>query len=138
MMSRRGNTWYIAAKHPNETVAAFVFLTKIDKGCWGYKDMDETCGPNASEAPKKLIALLTPTDNAYALAWRQRCLDRKAPKRYAVGAKITLTEAVNFKGYPPQTEFTRIEYHPGKFCWQNPLIGYCRLPTSVLETARLH
>lgn len=40
---------------------------------FGFKDMDETCGPNESDCPEKIMKLLTPTDNEYALRWRERC-----------------------------------------------------------------
>lgn len=40
---------------------------------FGYKDMDETAGPYESKCPNSILDLLTPTDNEYALAWRERC-----------------------------------------------------------------
>ncbi len=40
---------------------------------FGYKDMDESMGPVESECPEVILDLLTPTDGAYALAWRARC-----------------------------------------------------------------
>lgn len=50
------------------------FLPKARDGyTFGYKDMDETCGPNASRCPVRILDLLTETDNAYALRWRERC-----------------------------------------------------------------
>lgn len=47
---------------------------------FGYKDMDETEGPNESRCPARILGLLSPTDNEYALHWRQRCLDNLAGK----------------------------------------------------------
>ncbi|MEP9404283.1 DUF6927 domain-containing protein [Sphingomonas silueang] len=41
---------------------------------FGYKDMDETMGPCEAECPERILSLLTPTDNEYALQWRRRCL----------------------------------------------------------------
>lgn len=54
-------------------VFAAVILTSIEDGAWGYKDMDETCGPNACEAPRSILGLLSSTSNPYALDWRARC-----------------------------------------------------------------
>lgn len=54
-------------------VFAAVILTSIENGEWGYKDLDETCGPNASEAPRSILALLSPTTREWALDWRKRC-----------------------------------------------------------------
>lgn len=88
--SWNGNTCYVACKITNyekarSEVVGFVILTKsyMEDGTrwWGYKDMDENMGPNESKAPKSLIAKLSPTTNEYALAWRKRCLERKAPPK---------------------------------------------------------
>ena len=38
---------------------------------FGYKDMEETCGPYMFKCPEKILKLLTPTDNEYALKWRE-------------------------------------------------------------------
>lgn len=60
------------------TVWAAVILlhygaTKHDSHDFGYKDMDETMGPNESECPARILDLLTPTDSEYANGWRARC-----------------------------------------------------------------
>ena len=62
-------------------VFAVVILTSIENGEWGYKDMDEACGPNASEAPRSIRAHLSPTTREWALDWRKRC--RETLKRVA-------------------------------------------------------
>ena len=76
-----GSTYYAAvtterAGKPTEVRAA-VFLTcgkvKHDGCIWGYKDMDETMGPNESKCPASILALLTPTDSKWANEWRERC-----------------------------------------------------------------
>ena len=56
-----------------------IFITSTcmkDYYNFGYKDMDETMGPGDCDCPKSIIALLSETDNEYALYWRQKCLDR--------------------------------------------------------------
>ena len=76
-----GSVYYAAVtteKPGKETeVLAAVFLTcgrvKHDGCLWGYKDMDETCGPNESKCPASILALLTPTDSQWANEWRERC-----------------------------------------------------------------
>ena len=50
-----------------------VFLTQIGGYGWGYKDLDETMGPVASEAPAAILDRLTPTTAPHALDWRERC-----------------------------------------------------------------
>lgn len=43
---------------------------------FGYKVMDETMGPFMYECPERILRLLTPTDNEYALRWREKCWER--------------------------------------------------------------
>ncbi|TRW94276.1 hypothetical protein FNJ84_19750 [Paracoccus sp. M683] len=119
LISRKGSVWYAAVRaepaagrldtgrDPTghfETDAtggytfAAVFLTTTSKGEWGYKDMDETSGPNQAEAPAKLLDLLSPTSAEYALAWRQRCRDHAARtnRRLKPGDVIRLTIPLRF------------------------------------------
>jgi hypothetical protein len=48
---------------------------------FGYKDMDETVGPNESACPAAILNLLTPTEFPYAKAWRQRCREHLTARR---------------------------------------------------------
>ena len=75
-------TYYAAIKivrpDRDREVTALVCLVRYnprDRGgyVFGYKDMDETMGPCEAECPPAILDLLTPTKNAYALAWRERC-----------------------------------------------------------------
>lgn len=131
--------WYMAARRlPNPEVFALIFLTNNSKGEFAIKTMDETVGPNEARAPKSLIAKLSPTTSKYALDWRQRCLDYASRPRFKPGDRITLTNPVHFKGYPPQTEFIGDSYFSrGKprFCWLNTTIGKCRLSQRSLRGA---
>lgn len=71
-----GTTWFAAIKQlcSNEIWAA-VYLTAIDKGDFGYKDMDETMGPYDYRCPKSILKLLTPTKNMFANGWREKCYE---------------------------------------------------------------
>ena len=53
---------------------------------FGYKDMDETVGPNEADCPESILNLLTPTEYPYAKAWRTRCREN-ATKRRALSQK---------------------------------------------------
>jgi hypothetical protein len=48
---------------------------------FGYKDMDETVGPNESDCPQAILDLLTPTKYPYAQTWRTRCRENAAARR---------------------------------------------------------
>jgi hypothetical protein len=88
-------------------VWAAVFMLKFvpkdrDGYTFGYKDMDETVGPNIDRCPAKILDLLTPTDSEYANGWRQRCRDRialRARNKVSDGDIIKLEHALNYTGY---------------------------------------
>lgn len=67
-------------------VFAVVFLTSTnakDYYSFGYKDMDESMGPGSDDCPIGILDLLSPTDNEFANAWRDRCR-AKAEKKKAI------------------------------------------------------
>lgn len=112
-----GSTWYVAVKvtgrdkvfdfeqaEDGSYVFAAVFLTQVYKGDWGYKDMDETMGPNQSNCPKGILDLLSPTTSQYALEWRERC--RRPKIRVKTGDKLRIKEAWE----PYGTDFEKIQY----------------------------
>jgi hypothetical protein len=47
---------------------------------FGYKDMDESMGPNYYNCPTEILDMLSVTDSEYANAWRARCRDIIARK----------------------------------------------------------
>ena len=136
-ISQKGNVWYAAVRvEPKEgrlpsgldatgdyetdatggyTFAA-VFLTSRENGEWGYKSMDETMGPNAADAPLKLIDLLSPTTNEGARAWRQRCRDNAAlaSRSLKAGDVIRLDQPLRFTdGSERQTFRVSTDKYPG-------------------------
>ena len=95
-----GSTYYAAVKplkkygsdgkevvdipETEQKVFGVVFLTSTDTKDYfnfSYKDMDETMGPWESNCPNSILDLLSPTDNEYANAWRQRCRDNLEKKK---------------------------------------------------------
>ena len=90
-----GSVYYAAVRGLNQCedngniyaetpVFAVVFLTSTDSKDYfnfSYKDMSETMGPYESNCPKCILDLLSPTDNEYANAWRQRCRENLAKKK---------------------------------------------------------
>ena len=114
-LSKVGSTWYVAVrKRPlngvpiaqdhfmtaedGSFVFAAVFLVRYDQGCFGYKDMDETMGPNESRAPisliRKLSPLIEPKDDEdtrhWAQNWRARCKAYAEIPSYQAGDVIAL------------------------------------------------
>lgn len=99
-----GSTYYAAVRNKDGKVWAAVFLTcgrtKFDNTAWGYKDMDETMGPNEDKCPASVLAMLSPTDDADALEWRERCrkniakaaeIRRNGPKPIYAPTGVTVT-----------------------------------------------
>lgn len=109
-------------------VWALVVLMRWARGRFNfaYKDMDESTGPNAADAPAAVLDALTPTDNAYALEWRERCQTNLA-HRNAIRDKlrgviadvvIRTTEPLQF-GNGLQARQFRCVYRTGRtIAWQ--------------------
>ncbi len=67
---------------------------------FGYKDMEESMGPVESSCPEEILRMLTPTEEKYALDWRERCWNRikekaKNPK-LEVGMVIKTASPITF------------------------------------------
>lgn len=96
-----GTTYYAAVKSPHDgKVGAVIILTKIDRNGYcnfGMKFMDEEMGPYRNDCPRSVLDALSPTDNKYALEWRQACRDKLSEKNDTtlkdapIGAKLKVT-----------------------------------------------
>lgn len=94
---------------------AIVFLTRRDRGYYnfGYKDMDESCGPNELCGPRFLDSLSPLRDDCqgYAKGWRDRVRAAAATKsstpKIKDGARIKFPEPLKFKTFE-ESEFTAI------------------------------
>ena len=99
----KGNIYYAVVHQKTEKRDcnfAAVFLTyyspKARNGYnFGYKDMDETMCPYYYDFPEKYFKLLTPTDNKYAIEWRQRVSENIEAKKNL--AKIKYGDKIQFK-----------------------------------------
>lgn len=128
-----GSTWYAAAKVESLDGTALedrtymidddgsftfgaVFLTRMDDGCWGYKDMEESAGPCESRAPLSILNLLSKLKDldSYAHAWRQRCRDWAAIPDYAEGDKIKFASPVNLSDDSTCQIVTATHYKRGR------------------------
>lgn len=90
---------YGAYRTPSGEVVGLVILTMWvpnDYHNFGYKDMDETCGPNEVDCPKRIFDLLTGEPEGYAKEWRERVAARLAEK--AARAKVSKGDVVAFTG----------------------------------------
>lgn len=93
-----GAVYYAAVetvRDENRTVWAAVCLTSTDKGEFGYKDMDETCGPSDCKCPPSILKLLTETESEWANEWRKKCWEY-ANKEKVNFAKFPVGTVVSF------------------------------------------
>lgn len=67
---------------------------------FGYKDMDESMGPVATNCPAWILDLLTEPPNEHAREWRERCRERIAERERAkaivTGSRIRITQRLEF------------------------------------------
>lgn len=103
--------------HPSAgEVFAFVVLYSIASRSYynfTYKDLDETVGPGAVHAPRRVLDALTPTEHEYALEWRRQCWENleisEAKPRVRHGDRIRFDEAFTFSSGLQTTTSTVFE-----------------------------
>lgn len=130
-----------------------VFLFKNNKrDGFGYKDMDESCGPCEVDCPDRIIRLLSPVENmpnpGYAAQWRadvaaakqRRATARKRAKNFSPGDTIRLNRPAHFPkiGIAADT-FTFVEYRKNTPIFHpvsHPQF-FCRLTRATLASASI-
>lgn len=72
-----GNVVYCALEYlKTHKIFAVIISFSFDKDSVYYRFDDETVGPRKYNVTKKLLRMLSPTDNEYAIEWRQTCWDK--------------------------------------------------------------
>lgn len=91
---------------------------------FGYKDMDENSGPNKAECPERILALLDPATQEYAIDWRRRCVVSLRLRRRTIadGAKIQLADEMTFTDGHRGRDFIVVK-RGRKTCFRNPETG---------------
>jgi hypothetical protein len=79
---------------------------------FGWKSMTEDMGPNAADAPAKVLDALTETDSEYALEWRAECranlAHRAALPKVKAGQRVRFSHAMQFSDGVERQEFELI------------------------------
>ena len=105
---------------PNERFAMICLIKNTNKE-FGYKDMDETCGPNYHNAPKKLLEMLTPIESKWANEWRADCWNR-------IASLAMLKKGVRFQYKDRWYEIIKANKSSVVTSVQsNPLSGWCQV-----------
>jgi len=71
-------------EYDDKVVVGMVILTKncpSDYHNFGYKVIEETCGPVERKCPESILKLLTPTKSRWANEWRNTCHEHNMKKR---------------------------------------------------------
>lgn len=93
---------------------------------FGYKDMSENMGPYKYDCPKAILDLLTPTDNEYAIEWREKCRQKLAERKtkpslssLPVGTEIEFTlgdgRVIRLKKHCAAYQFKRPFWWDGEY-----------------------
>lgn len=88
-----GNNLWCVHEHDGQRWACLYLLRgspriKDDPYNWGYKDVDETMGPNEISFPYTWLDLLTPIESKYANEWRARVKARgEKLQKATIGSK---------------------------------------------------
>lgn len=103
-----GSTYYAAVRTTNSQTgydhtwaAVCLTSTKWSDGMnFGYKDMDETVHPFYYDCPKRILDLLSPTDNENALEWRRKCEEKRRNKKEKPSlSKLPIGTRIKFKNH---------------------------------------
>lgn len=111
---------YIAYATPKGVAAVICLLGMAphDDFNFGYKDMDESMGPNACDCPERILARLSPLEDLYeegtksyeyAQSWRAACqanIDaRKAKPKVSSGDRVRFKRPFEFTNGTRASEF---------------------------------
>ncbi len=151
-----GGTIYAAVRNTDtETGQNYVFCAVIlfknnGRDGFGYKDMDESCGPCEVDCPDRIFKLLSPIAEmpspGYAAEWRdrvtaakaQRNTARKMLRRLSVGQIIRVAQPAHFqKRAVTEDRFRLVAFQHRTPIFEpvgNPTFR-CRLPQNMLMTA---
>jgi len=132
----RSGKYYAVRVNKTGEVYGLVALVKRKKEGWIYtKLVDEGMGPHEAKCPAKVLDLLSPTDNEYALRWREVCranleLSKAAPK-VKMGDTVMLSEPIKFADGVAEDRFFFVKRYTFKRMGDGQ---YVRMPKSWKTT----
>jgi hypothetical protein len=138
-----GRVYYAAIKVTHyktgiEEIKAAVVLTAIDsrRGYFdiGMKTMDETMGPCEATCPASILNLLTPTDDEWAIEWRNRCRANIEKKKSPTALKnLPVGSVIQFEHYGETIELYK---HPAAGQFKRPF-WYCESKNGYISANRI-
>lgn len=87
-----GRNLWVAYQHPKGYKFIALYMIGKSGGDYGYKDMDESCGPIEADCPIRLLDLVPMPDGGYAKEWRERVYAHHAKRRqkFEVGQEVLI------------------------------------------------
>jgi hypothetical protein len=80
------------------------YLLGVEKGWWGYKDMDESMGPSELSCPVRFFDMVPCPSGEWAAPWRERVKAYQARlaqfKGLKLGTKVMLKKGLTISGVP--------------------------------------
>jgi len=93
-----GKHLWVAIKYKDTDKSVIcLFLISSYKSDWGYKDMDESCGPYTFDCPLELLDKTTGDGGEHSKAWREKVRAYHANLK-AIAQDIKIGEVVNVYG----------------------------------------
>lgn len=154
VISRGGSVFYAAVRFTSPsrfpdftpdpetgtvTIGVVILTSNGSRQGFGYKVMDELAGPHYFTAPKKILALLSPTKHPYALKWRQGVLDwhaRPRPQSLKPGTRIRTRTPLRFAFLNSECDLFEVTTTPaGRRCYRTvglPCDFLCRITSGQL------
>lgn len=108
----KNNVAYLLYEFHRKNTALICLLGRSkDYQNFGYKDIGEDCGPYECFCPNSILDKLSPTENEYALKWREECRKQNAKSKVKilVGYKIEFENEFSFGKYGKAKTFTCID-----------------------------
>ena len=148
--SVRGNVIYSVREVTNKKsgeVSRFIavdLLGNPDRSGWGYKDLDESCGPYYFDCPVSYFKLAGPPVNETAAEWREAVIAAAAEKKrkrneakalravIEPGTKVSIHEAVTCRGVKLREGV--VAYWKGNSVVVRTCVGLVRLKAAYIES----
>lgn len=155
--ARAGRAVYLAVRSTiKETGHSYVFaavilISNTKKDGFGYKDQDESMGPNDCACPERIMRLLSPVaalpHAGYAPEWRARVAawhdqqraHRQRRSSLRVGSTVTLPDELRFSGGVTARSFRLVHFRRRTPIFEalNRPGFYCRLRRTALAIAQI-
>ena len=122
-----GSTYYAALRVTDKETGSIettaeVVLTHTDSREYfnfGMKAISEDLGPAEDRCPASILKLLSPTDNEYAIDWRERCQKNiEAKKRPHSLSKLPIGTTIRFTNW--KGESVELSKHPAAYQFKKP------------------